>query len=79
MGCAVVATPISADGIAITPDQHALIAPPDPAAFANAAIRALSDSALRARLGSNGYQLIKMQYSWEYVARAYEALYQQIV
>lgn len=79
MGCAVVATPISADGIAITPDQHALIAPLDPSAFAAAALRALADPDLRSRLGANGHHLIKMQYSWEYVARAYEALYQQIV
>jgi glycosyltransferase involved in cell wall biosynthesis len=79
MGCAVVATPISADGIAIVPDHHALIAQPDPAAFAAAVIRALSDPDLRSRLGANGRQLVKMQYSWEYAARSYEALYQQIV
>ncbi len=79
MGCAVVATPISADGIAIIPDHHALIAPPEPAAFAAAALRALADPNLCARLGANGHQLLKMQYSWDHVARSYEALYQQIV
>lgn len=79
MGCAVVATPISADGIAITPDHHALIAPPAPAAFAAAALRALADPNLRDRLGANGHHLIKMQYSWDRAAQQYEALYQQIV
>jgi glycosyltransferase involved in cell wall biosynthesis len=79
MSCAVVATPISADGIAITPDHHALIAPPDPAAFAAAALRALADPDLRDRLGANGHHLIKMQYSWDRAAQQYEALYQQIV
>jgi glycosyltransferase involved in cell wall biosynthesis len=79
MGCAVVATPISADGIAISPDHHAVIAPPDPAAFAAAALRVLSDPTLRERLGANGHHLIKMQYSWDRAAQQYEALYQQIV
>lgn len=79
MGCAVVATPISADGIAITPDQHAVIAPSESAAFAAAALRALSDPTLRERLGANGHHLVEMQYSWDRAAQQYEALYQQIV
>jgi glycosyltransferase involved in cell wall biosynthesis len=78
MGCPVVATPLSADGIAATPEGDIVIADADPDAFAAALIRVLGDDALQARLRTNGRALVESRYSWEGVAAQYERLYTEI-
>jgi polysaccharide biosynthesis protein PslH len=72
-GCAVVATPLSMDGIDARHGKHALIAEPDavPAAVA----QVLADDALRARLGANARALIEARYTWGIAAAAYEKLF----
>jgi glycosyltransferase involved in cell wall biosynthesis len=63
MGKAMVATSLGAEGLRLTPDEHLLIAD-EPAAFAQAVVRALGDADLRARLGAAGCEAVVQQYSW---------------
>lgn len=73
MGCPVVATPISIDGIAVRHEYEALVA--DGAELPEAAVRLLRDEALRQKFSVNGRQLMEQHYSWASVAERYEALY----
>lgn len=77
MGCPVIATPLSVDGIAVRDDHDAVIADKDNALTA-AILRVLGDSALAGRLSANGRTLIESRYSWGEVAHRYEALYREI-
>lgn len=74
MGCPLVATPLSIDGIAVRPGQAALIAED----LAAPVIRLLRDLDLQQRLSQNGRQLIESRYSWTQVADAYEQLYTKV-
>ncbi|MBL8119102.1 MAG: glycosyltransferase [Anaerolineae bacterium] len=76
MGCPLVATPLSVDGIAVQDGQHALVA--DAASMVPAAVRILQDPDFRQRLSVNGRQLIESSYSWDSVARRYEDLYRNL-
>jgi glycosyltransferase involved in cell wall biosynthesis len=76
MGCPLVATPLSVDGIAVTEGLDAIVASDDD--LADATVRVLQDDALRRRLSSNGRALIEARYSWSHVAESYEALYAEI-
>jgi len=69
MGKAMVATSLGAEGLELIPDEHLLIAD-QPAAFAQAVVRALDDADLRARLGAAGRETVVRQYSWESSGRA---------
>lgn len=77
MGCPVVATPLSVDGIAVRAGVEALIAPVDGAGgvFEEAVISLLEDHDLRNALSQAGRKLIEARYSWAYVADCYEELY----
>jgi glycosyltransferase involved in cell wall biosynthesis len=79
MGCPVVATPISLDGIDAQRHDAALLADATAESFAAALVRALSDDALRARLAQSGRAFVEMRYSWKGVAAQYERLYQRAV
>lgn len=76
MRCAVIATPVSVDGIAVEDGRDVLIVPPEQ--LAEAVIRALRDAQLRERLGAHGRALIEARYSWKQVAARYEALYAEL-
>jgi glycosyltransferase involved in cell wall biosynthesis len=76
MGCPLVASPLSVDGIAVTEGHDAIVAEGD--ALAAATVRVLQDPALRRRLSENGRALIEGRYSWAHVAAAYESLYAEI-
>jgi glycosyltransferase involved in cell wall biosynthesis len=76
MGCPLVASPLSVDGIAVTEGHDAIVAEGD--ALAAATVRVLRDPALRRRLSENGRALIEGRYSWAHVAAAYESLYAEI-
>ncbi len=77
MGCPVIATPLSVDGIAVTPGVHALVAEGDE--LITATRRLLSDPALAESLGAQGRALIEAQYSWAGVAARYRALYTEVI
>lgn len=76
MGCPLVATPLSVDGIAVTEGLDAIVASDED--LADAAVRVLQDDALRRRLSSNGRSLIEARYGWAHVAESYESLYAEI-
>ncbi len=75
MGCPVVATPISLDGIAVEEGQNVLIA--DSTAMIDAIVRVLQDDDLRATLSKQGRELIESRYSWDRVAQEYEHMYKK--
>jgi glycosyltransferase involved in cell wall biosynthesis len=75
MGCPVVATPLSVDGIDSRHERDVLVADED--ALADNVIRVLKDADLQRRLSANGRQLIEARYSWSRVADMYEELYQK--
>jgi glycosyltransferase involved in cell wall biosynthesis len=77
MGCPVVATPLSVDGIEVENGQQAMIADIDE--MAEAIVRLLNDAALRQTLGANGRALIEAKYSWGRVAEMYEVVYETVV
>jgi glycosyltransferase involved in cell wall biosynthesis len=56
-----------------------LVPPEDPAALADAIERLLADSVLRARLGASGRARLQSHFTTEQEARAYEALYDELV
>ncbi len=76
MGCPIVATPVSLDGIAAIDGQDVLAA--DGADMVEAIVRLLQDDKLRATLSSNGRKLIENRYSWDHVAQQYEHLYKKL-
>jgi polysaccharide biosynthesis protein PslH len=61
MGVPVVSTTVGAEGIAVVPETHLLIADDAPA-FADAAVRLLTDPALRARLRAQAHALAAARY-----------------
>jgi glycosyltransferase involved in cell wall biosynthesis len=77
MGCPVVATPLSVDGIAVTDGHDALIADGDQ--LVENVVRILGDGDLQGRLSVNGRKLIESRYSWDHVAERYLSLYDQII
>ena len=76
LGCPVVATPISVDGISVTNGHDALVADDD--ALADTVVWLLQDLALQAELSTSGRKLIEARYSWERVAALYETLYTEV-
>jgi glycosyltransferase involved in cell wall biosynthesis len=73
----VVATPLSCDGIAVTNEQHVLIAESSED-IARAVIRLLKDGSLRQRIARAGRELVEERYTWRVVAEQYEALYRAL-
>jgi glycosyltransferase involved in cell wall biosynthesis len=75
-GLPIVTTKLAAEGIDLRHERSALFAE-EPAAFANAIVRLLDDSALRVKLGAAGRALAERDYNWEVIGRRLIALYQQ--
>jgi polysaccharide biosynthesis protein PslH len=73
MGLAVVATPLSVDGIAVQHEKSVLVATIEN--MADAAVRLLRHKALQSTLSQNGRAVIESQYSWSSVAERYLDLY----
>lgn len=73
MGCPVIATPLSADGIAVRDGHDIVLAPLEQ--FAERVVNLLNDTSLCAALSVNGRALIAARYDWAQVADAYERLY----
>lgn len=78
MGKALVATPLSADGIGLRAGEHALFGE-SAEALAGAALQLLRAPDLRQRMGAANRALIASRFTWDRVADAYEALYAEIV
>jgi glycosyltransferase involved in cell wall biosynthesis len=77
MGLPVVSTTVGAEGIFAVPDTHLLIADDAPA-FADAAIRLLSDSALRARLRAQAHALAAGRYDRHVTGAMLCSLYESL-
>lgn len=63
MGLPIVTTTLGAEGIEVIPEQHLLVGD-DPATFADAAVRLLTDSGLRERLRIQAHALATTHYDW---------------
>jgi glycosyltransferase involved in cell wall biosynthesis len=71
---ALVATPLSCDGINLTKGKNVLYGNTG-AELANAAVRLLQDVQLREKMAQANRQFIEINYTWERVANQYEAIY----
>lgn len=76
MGCPVVASPLSVDGIAVQNGHDAIIG--GETEQVEGIIRLLQDPALQQTLLVNGRRLVETLYSWSTVAERYEALYRSL-
>jgi glycosyltransferase involved in cell wall biosynthesis len=75
----VVSTSMGAEGVAgLRAGEHCLVAD-DPAGFADAILRLLSDAALCGRLGAAGRDLVRARYDWSVIVPRLEALYREIL
>jgi glycosyltransferase involved in cell wall biosynthesis len=79
IGCPVVATPLSLDGIAARDEHEVLLADADGDAFAQAVVRLVRDQPLAAQLGANGRRLVEGQYGWDRVSAMYEDVYGEVM
>jgi glycosyltransferase involved in cell wall biosynthesis len=77
LGCPVVATPLSVDGIAVQDERDVLVS--EQKRLPETVIRLLRDEALRHKLARNGRALIEVEYTWDRIAQMYEDLYQSVV
>lgn len=77
MGLPIVTTTVGAEGIAVVSERHLLVAD-EPEAFADAAVRLLTDADLRTRLRANAHALAVARYDWHVTGAmtcaAYESL-----
>ncbi len=79
-GLPVVSTVIGAEGIEARPGEDILLAPNgDPAAFADAVVRVLTDPALNARLRHNGRAAVEARYGWQAVYGRVNIAYQALL
>ena len=78
MSLPIVSTSIGAEGLAVTPGEHMLIAD-TPATFANAVTRVLSNRDLAQRLGRAGRELAVERYSWDIVGQTLLKVYDQCI
>jgi glycosyltransferase involved in cell wall biosynthesis len=78
MGKAVVSTHVGAEGLAVTPGEHLLLAD-DPSGFAAAVSRILDDRALADRLGHEARVLIEQQHSWESAAIRLDTFFRELL
>ncbi|MFH1085394.1 MAG: glycosyltransferase family 4 protein [Chloroflexota bacterium] len=76
-GRAIVTTALGAEGIALRPGEHALVAD-SPADFGRAILALLADPAQRARLGAAARRLAVDEYDWRAIAPLLEPLYARL-
>lgn len=76
-GCAVVATGLSVDGIAVRHGEHVLLGETADA-LAIQTVRLLQDRALRQDLSTQGRALVEQHYTWSQTAAAYLAIYKRL-
>jgi glycosyltransferase involved in cell wall biosynthesis len=78
LGTPVVSTSKGAEGLEVTPGHDILIAD-EPAEFADAVLRLLSDETLRARLSANGQKLVRERYGWDQIGEKLDHFLRQVV
>jgi polysaccharide biosynthesis protein PslH len=78
MGKAIVSTTLGAEGIEAVPGRHILIED-EPAAFADAVNRLLTEPGLAARIGESARRRAVERYAWSGAAHALEGFYRQIL
>lgn len=78
LGTPVVSTSQGAEGLETIPGEDILIAD-EPAAFADAVLRLLSDETLRARLSANGRKLVHERYGWDQIGEKLDRFLCQVV
>ena len=78
MSKAIVSTTLGAEGIEAVPGRDILIAD-EPAAFADAVSRLLTEPGLAARIGNSARQLSEARYAWSSAARTLEGFFRQIL
>lgn len=78
MGKAVVSTSLGCEGLEAVHDDNILIAD-DPAAFAAAVRRVLTDAGLRRRLGERGRETALRRYSWQVIGADMIGLYRSVM
>jgi polysaccharide biosynthesis protein PslH len=78
MGKALVSTTLGAEGIAVVPGRHLLIAD-DAAGFAASVVRLLDEPALAAQLGAAARARAIERYAWSVAATALEGFYRQVL
>jgi glycosyltransferase involved in cell wall biosynthesis len=76
MGKAIVSTSLGAEGIEAVPGDDLLVED-QPAAFADAVSRLLTDPGLAARIGQSARRLAVQRYSWSRAAQALEGFYRR--
>jgi sugar transferase (PEP-CTERM/EpsH1 system associated) len=78
MGKAVVATPLSADGLDVADGREVALAQ-DPRAFADRVASLLADEAERRRLGENALACVRAKYSWRAMGEMLEGALRDVV
>jgi glycosyltransferase involved in cell wall biosynthesis len=70
LGTPVISTSKGAEGLAVTHNEHLLIAD-DPITFAGAIQRLLNEPDLRQRLAANARRLVEQHYDWDQIGRRF--------
>jgi polysaccharide biosynthesis protein PslH len=78
MGKAIVSTTLGAEGIEAVPGRDLLVED-QPAAFANAVSRLLTEPGLAARIGQSARRLAVERYAWSGAAKALQGFYRRIL
>lgn len=73
-GLPIVSTTVGAEGIETTPGEDLLLAD-EPAAFADALTRLLTDTALACRIAAGGRATVEARYDWRKVYEAWSQVY----
>jgi len=74
----VVSTRVGAEGLEVVPDRDLLIAD-EPAAFAGAIARVLSDDALGQRLGASARRVVEESYGWDAAVERLERFHDRLI
>ncbi len=78
LGKAVVSTSIGCEGIEGLVDGYNILLADEPQDFADAVVGLLRDRDRRQSLGEAGRELVANRYTWQEVARAFAAIYQEV-
>lgn len=77
-GIPMVTTTVGCEGIAVTPDKDILIAD-EPASFAEASLRLLTDADLNQRISQNGRDMVMRRYDYREAVKPLDDIYAEIV
>ena len=77
-GLPIVSTPLGAEGIELRDGENILLAA-DPASFAEATVRLLTDPALNHRLRTQGRAWVELAYDWQKVYPRIDAVYENVM